>query len=68
MAYYVEYLLGFSKNVVTRKETNKPPKYGEIITIKNIKCQITNVKYDYEVWQFTGDYYYYVNIKAAYEI
>ena len=59
---FIVYLLEYSGTVIARSKTSSAPKFGDIITLNNIQYRIVNTKYDYELWQLTGDYHYTVNV------
>lgn len=63
---FIEYLLEYTRIVIARVKSSIIPKCGGIITLNNKLYRklyrILNVKYDYELWQLTGNYHYSVNI------
>lgn len=59
---FIEYLLEYTRIVIARVKSSIIPKCGGIITLNNKLYRILNVKYDYELWQLTGNHHYSVNI------
>lgn len=60
--YYLNSIYG--KKLLRRIE-EKEPQYGDTIIINGQNYFIINSKYDYEIWQGTGDYWFTVLLRKC---
>lgn len=62
----VTYRIGSSKGEpIARRKVEKSPKSGGYVSINNRMYKIVQSGYDYEMWQFTGDYIYDAVVEAT---